>query len=433
MYLRAGVSLSRRPVSSSAVRREAMALGLAVALLLLAAAPIARGDFEGSVPDATAFTTQRKLVRFSNGTLALAYVIQANGTNRVQVAESADGTVWTSLSPPSLLTPSADRPSMAVDSQDTLHLAWTANGTGDRQVWYASYSQGHWSAPLQVSETAGYSGFPSIAVDSLDRVHVAWYGFDGTYYQIYYRMKDASGWGSQIAVTAQAIDATNPALAIDGQDHVHIVWYRINTKGTSFEVSYAYLVGTNATLKTLSGPTESAFDPTIAIDSAGNLHVAWVSYAGNTSRIAYTAETLSGWTTPVAVTPSPIAASHPSLALDAAGGLYLFFQTGDGQIDEERQVNGTWAAPVTVSSGAQNTYPSTRWSYYPVRSPAGGPTVDVVWTQAVAGGYTVRFATESGGSAPPGGDSLPWPIVGLAVVLVAAIVVGVLVRRRFRR
>ncbi len=416
------------------MRRELLALGLVVAFLLLAAAPAVRGDLEGSVPDATAFTTQRKLVRFSNGTLALAFVIQVNGTNRVQVAWSADGATWTSLNPPSLQTPSADRPSLAVDSQDTLHLAWTANGTGNRQVWYASYARGTWTPPLQISETAGYSGFPSIAVDSQDRVHVAWYGFDGTFYQIYYRMKDASGWGPQIDVTGQAVDATNPALALDGQDHVHIVWYRINSKGTSFEVSYALLQGTNATLTTLSGPTEDAFDPTLVVDPSDHVDVAWTSLVANASRIVFTSQTSVGWSTPASITPDPITASHPSLAVDAAGRLYLFFQGNDSQVHEEQFANGTWSAPETLSGGGQNTYPSARWSSYPLRPPAGNPTVDVVWTQAITGGYAVRFATQAASPGPTPPAPIPWFAILVAVGLVAAIAVVVLLYRlRLRR
>ncbi len=433
--VRAGASLSSPSELGRVVRRELVALALVASMVLLMAAPLVRGDLEGSVPDATAFTTQRKLVRLSNGTLALAFVIQVNGSNRVQVAESADGVVWTSLDPPSLQTPSADRPSLAVDSRDTLHLAWTANGTGDRQVWYASYAQGVWSAPLQISETVGYSGFPSIAVDSRDRVHVAWYGYDGTYYQIYYRMKDASGWGPQIAVTAQALDATNPALALDGSDRIHIVWYHLNTRGTEFQVSYASLANGNVTLQTLSSPSEVAFDPTLAVGPSNTVYVAWTSAATNSSRsrIAFVQESNGVWSSPVTITPSAVNASHPSLAVDPAGNVYLFYESGDAQIHEEQQTNGTWSPPVQISSGSSNTYPSARWSYYPARAPAGNATVDVVWTQAVSGGFVVRFASEPARTPPPAPAAIPWIDVGLAVVLVAVIAGGYFIRRRARR
>ncbi len=408
------------------------AILLVASFLVLAAAPAIHGDLEGSVPEATAFTTQRKLVRFSNGTLALSYVIQVNGSNRVQVAESPDGAAWTSLNPPSLQTPSADRPSLAVDSRDTLHIAYTANGTGERQVWYASYARGQWSAPLQISQTQGYSGFPSIAVDSQDRVHVAWYGFDGQYYQIYYRMKDAAGWGPQVAVTAAAVDATNPALVLDGADRVHVAWYRVNSRGTGFEISYALLVGGIATLDTISGPTEDAFDPTLVVDQAGQIHVAWTSLVGNASRIAYVVDSLAGWSPSTVVTPNSVSASHPSLTLDGAGHLYLFYQGGDGIIYEERHVNGTWGAPEALTQGGQNTYPSARWSYYPLRAPAGEPTVDLVWTQAVLGGYSVRFASQPGDAPPAMPNGLPWTDFVLLGGVAAVVALAVVYRARRR-
>lgn len=417
-----------------AVRTAAVAIVFVALLLLVALAPAVHGDLEGSAPEATAYTTQRKLVRFSNGTLALAFVIQVNGTNRVQVAESSDGSVWTSLDPPSLRIPSADRPALAVDSRDALHLAWTANGTGDRQVWYASYADGAWSAAVQVSQTTGYSGFPSIAVDSRDGVHVAWYGFDGLYYQIYYRMRGATGWGPQIAVTAQSVDATNPALALDGINGIHIVWYRVDSQGTGFEVSYASLVGANATLQTLSSRTEDAFDPTMVVDRGGQVYVAWTSLFGNASRIAYTVESSLGWSAPVRITPASMSASHASLAIDDSGTVYAFFQATDGQIYEVFQANGTWSPPRPFTQGGNNSYPSARWSFYPVRVSSAGSRVDVVWTEDTGVGYAVRFASQSGFPATSTPDGPRWSdyAVLFALLLAVAIVFVVRARRRHR-
>lgn len=376
------------------VRVALAAAVLSLAIVVLAAAPFVRGDVEGSVPEATAFTTQRKLVRFSDGSLALAYVVQVNGTNRVQVARSPDGGAWAPLNPPGLDGPTADRPALAVDSRDRLHLAWTANATTSRQVFYASYEGSRWSAAEKVSETQGYSGFPSIAVDSRDRIHIAWYGFDGTYYQVYYRMRTSTGWGPQVAVTAESLDATNPALAVDGADVVHIVWYHINSRGTGFQVSYAELAGGSISIETISA-SEDALDPTMVVDRTGRVLVAWTTF-GAAARIAYTEKEGGAWSSPVAATPAAISASHPSLTLDGAGNPYLFYQAADGPIYLQRRENATWSAPQPLSQGGNNTYPSARWSYYPLRAPAGPATVDVVWTQATASGYTVRFASVEG-------------------------------------
>ncbi len=380
------------------MRIAILAALLACAILVLSLAPSVRADVEGSVPEATAFTTQRKLVRFSDGSLALAYVVQVNGKNRVQVARSADGVAWTPLNPPSLDGPTADRPALAVDSHDVLHLAWTANDTNSRQVFYAAYAIGRWSVAEKVSETQGYSGFPSLAVDSRDRVHVAWYGFDGTYYQVYYRMRAATGWGPQVNVTALSLDATNPALAVDAGDVVHIVWYHVNSRGTGFQVSYAEVDGASISIDTISAG-EDAFDPTMVIDHEGRVLVAWTA-SGVTSHISYVEKENGTWSSPADVSPSTPAASHASLASDGAGTLYLFYQGADGIIYLQHRMNATWDAPQGVSPKGNSSYPSARWSYYPLRAPAGAPTVDIVWTEATGTGYAVRFASFEGAAAP---------------------------------
>ncbi len=402
----------------------ALAALLLTAVILL---PSVRADVEGSVPEATAFTTQRKLVRFSDGAMALAYVVQVNGTNRVQVARSADGVAWTPLDPPSLSGPTADRPALAVDSRDVLHLAWTANETSSRQVFYASYTGGRWSAAEKVSETQGYSGFPSIAIDSRDQVHIAWYGFDGTHYQVYYRTRTSTGWGPQIDVTGASLDATNPALALDGAGVVHIVWYHINARGTGFQVSYAQLASGQIAIDTISA-TQDALDPTMVVDREGRVLVAWTSF-GAVSRIAMAVKEAGVWSGPAATTGPALNASHPSLALDGAGNLYLFFQGGDGRVYVQREANGTWAAPQSLTRGGNNSYPSARWSYYPLRPPAGPTTVDVVWTEATATGNAVRFASVAGTGAPenPVEGLTPtdvWFFGGLLAALAGLILMG---------
>jgi len=59
--------------------------------------------------------------------------------------------------------------------------------------------------------------------------------------------------------------------------------------------------------------------------------------------------------------------------------------------------------------------------------------VDLVWTQAVPGGYAVRFSSQPGGAAPATPDTFPWIDVAFGAVLVAVLVVGVIVRRHVRR
>jgi hypothetical protein len=413
--------------------RGKIAVAAWVALFLVTLClPMVRGDGSGVVSEATAFTTQRKLVRFSDGILALAYVVQVDGTNRVQVARSANGLQWSPLDPPSLGGPTADRPALAVDSRDALHLAWTANDTYGRQVFYSSYANGGWSSAERVSDTPRYSGFPSIAIDSRDRVHIAWYGFDGTYYQVYYRVRTPTGWAPQVAVTAESVDATNPALAVDGSDGLHVVWYHLDGRGTGFQVSYARPSSGPIAVETISG-AQDAVDPTMVVDRSGRVLVAWTS-SGIPSHIATAKRERSVWSEPLIATPPNFGASHPSLALDDAQNPFLFLQGDDGQIYVERETNGTWLAPVLVTTRNGNSFPSARWSYYPLRPPAGRTTVDVVWTESTASGNTVRFASVNGTAAPETPhDSAVVSDLWFFGGLLAAVAGIVLLRRRRRR
>ena len=73
-------------------------------------------------------------------------------------------------------------PSIAVDSSDYIHVVWDSLATGYTdyyQIWYAKYTTS-WVTPVRISTYDGMDGYdqyePSIAVDSNDYLHVVWHG-----------------------------------------------------------------------------------------------------------------------------------------------------------------------------------------------------------------------------------------------------------------
>jgi len=73
-------------------------------------------------------------------------------------------------------------PCIAVDSNDNLHVVWNGGAIGYTsyiQIWYAKYD-GIWHTPVRISTYTGMENYnqyrPSIAVDSNDNLHVVWYG-----------------------------------------------------------------------------------------------------------------------------------------------------------------------------------------------------------------------------------------------------------------
>jgi len=393
-------------------------------LVLLVATPATAGP-EPPSPFATAYNTQRKLVR-SGDTLYASVTAEVGGTLMVRVLSTADGTTWTALPLPSATGLASDRSALAVDVRGWLHLVWTELEVDGGQVFHASFGGGSWTTPEQLSNSPGYAGFPSLAVDAQDRVHVAWYGFDGAFYQIYYRRLDTIGWTPETPLTHESVDATNPALALARDGRVHIAWFRQNRQGTQNEVAYLRLSGDVVEdTRTVSPAGTDAVDPSLVVDASGTVRIAWSALAGG-ERIQTMTWSAGAWSAPEFASPTGTGARHPSLALTDGGGVRLVWEGADGQIYAQSRSAGGWSSPSPLSAGGVNRYPSTRWAqHHEAVCPAG---IDVVWTHEEGGARSLAHAILPGDACGASGGINPIA-VGVVGSLVLAAVAVALVRR----
>jgi hypothetical protein len=96
-------------------------------------------------------------------------------------------------------------PSIAVDSNNYLHVVW--EGVYDRnlrvnQIWYMNYTTS-WSTPIKISYVPLMSSsdqeFPSIATDSNNRIHVLW--MSTREHVLYYSRYDpSSSWSTPVQI-----------------------------------------------------------------------------------------------------------------------------------------------------------------------------------------------------------------------------------------
>ena len=411
---------------------RAWALAFLVVLLLGLAGPavLSPPAAAGSEPPsvlATAYNTQRKLARTPDGTLYAAITVNASGDLAARVLWTHDGASWSALPPPPTSAGASDRTSLAVDSRGALHLVWTEVTGGSRQVVYARYEGGAWSPKVQLSSSPGYAGFPSVAIDAHDHVHVAWYATDGTYYQIYYRRLESAGWTPETPLTFTSVDATNPAIAVGPDGVVHIVWGRESSR-FFLEIAYLRLEGdTVVDTRPISTPDVDAFGPSLVVDSAGTVHVAW-----DAANRIQSVEASPGWSAPQSISPGGLAARNPSLALDASGRLYAVWEASDGRIYLQTR-DGGWSAPVPISAGGVNHYPNARWSQFdnPLCGPNAG--IDVVWTEDREGTLRLGYHRIDPAATCPGEAGWPWSVsVVFAIPAIVGATAYVLDRRRRR-
>lgn len=363
----------------------------AVLILLLAALPTqpASADYGPTVVSGTSSNSERKVTLAPDGTIYVTFTAPADNTTAVFVKRSTDGgATWSTL--PRLSSAEAFRSCVAVDSLSRLHVAWTEFVGLDRQVFYARWEGGpNWTAAERLSDTPGYSGFPSLAVDSQERVHLVWYGFDGTTYQVYYRYLDASGWHATVQATRGVQDANNPAIAVGPGDQVHVAFFTY-LRG---ELDVWYMRGGPAgwsLLQRVNPAGVPSGNPSVAVSVNGTPVIAYSS-GSNASLEVRLAEpdTKGNWSLNVPVSLLGEGGNNPSIVAGPGGEVAVFYETSAGEIRYRLREGSEWKPPNTVATAGAARFASAAWANFP--APAYPADVSVVWTEDVGSQYRLGF------------------------------------------
>ena len=118
-------------------------------------------------------------------------------------------------------------------SDGALHAVWTIYSTKYKVYYGKSTDEGVNWATTQLSEDEYQNYFPSIAVDSNDYLHVAWYGRHAgstSYYQIRY-IKYTTSWGS----------IENLTSASGSQLHSVLIWAKHGPTPPAPTAGYAFI------------------------------------------------------------------------------------------------------------------------------------------------------------------------------------------------
>ncbi len=377
----------------------------------------------GVSPNATAFSSQRKLVRDSNGDLFVAYLKPVENLSEVFLSESTDnGGSWHEVGRISEGKFESVRASITIDSKDRLYIFWTKFIGEYGQIFLRVYEKGVLSEERKLTSGEAYSGYPSGTFDSNGHLHLVWYGFDGTAYQVFYTSYDGTSWSNPIKLSQGYPDSVNPTVAVDSSNNVHVAWFKSN--GRNYQINYIRWTGTWNKQVVLSPPLTDAFNPSMAIDSKGRIYVVWDEGQGPLTQIYYSVFSGSVWSEQVALTSGP-SAQNPSIAVDTQNNVYVFYEKSDGQI-YLRQYDRSWSPEQRLTTSGENTYPSARWSFNNNPFIGLGGRIDFVWTSKEDGLLSVKYAwlsinqSQTVTSVLPVGSAFE---TGLAVATVATVAV----------
>ncbi len=260
----------------------------------------------------------------------------------------------------------ADRPSLAIDSQNQLHVSWGDNriSMNNYEIFYKMINDGNWIADERVTNVWGKSKNPSLVVDSTDTLHLVWEDDREGNKELYYQTKSYSGqWNEAERLTDAEKDSILPIIIADSQDNLHVVW--IDQRNGDWEVFYKTRTGTTWSPDQQLTKGNFARSLTATVDVFDNLHIVFYEVRSGQHALNYLIKSPVGWSTvrPI-VQEQSTKMRNPSIITDLTGNLYLTWcDERDGSEKSEIYFKSGFPHLITVS--------------VPVITPNGSNAIDI--------------------------------------------------------
>ncbi|MBS4016396.1 MAG: hypothetical protein KGZ86_08200 [Candidatus Latescibacteria bacterium] len=295
----------------------------------------------------------------------------------------------------------SERPSIAVDSRNTVHLVWNDDTPGNEEIFYAMKSaNGSWSEPVQVTYNIGASRSPYITIDRTDKIHLAWqqvvYQGNFSYWKIFYTWRNIGDtWATPETISVYGA-SNRPILAVDDELGLHLFWreafapdqclyhYAHKANGGQWQIQYLFTKqiasyemivddengvhvvldpymeiyyiekrpdGTWAdTMRISYSPVndwQTSDRPSIAVSSDGSIHVVWAEGDTALSGVAYRRKTIQGgWGQIEPLYKGKVSFSEPKICIGNSDRIHLIWMMVD--INYGINSNGVWQEPRTL-------------------------------------------------------------------------------------
>jgi hypothetical protein len=317
------------------------------------------------------------------------------GNNEVYYRRSTNGgTSWGSVKRLTWNSGNSQGVSIAVDAGDAIHVVWYDATPGRFQVYYRKSPDTGitWGATRQLADTTGVSYTPAIAADPDGTLHIVWSDNTPGNKEIYH-MRSLNGgatWSAAKRLTwtsgesaYSAMDATNGVHVVWGDDTPgnHEIYYRRTTDGGI----------TWGAVKRLTWTSDPAFYPAVAVDSGSAIHVTWSESPGALSEILYKRSTNGGvtWNAVKRLTWTSGYSRGPAVAVDANDDVHIVWDDdtpGNKEVYYRQSPAGgtTWGAVkrLTWTAGDSSSAAMAVDSSH---------TIHIVWHDDTPGNFEIYY------------------------------------------
>ena len=163
----------------------------------------------------------------SNNHVHVVWYDDAPGNFEIFYKRSTDGGATWSARRLTYNTGSSDQPSIAVDSNNYLHVVWRDYSPGSEEILYKKSTDGgaSWTT-RRLTYNSGYSTVPAICADSNNHIHVVWHDYTPGNYEVFYKTSTDGGtsWASQRLTWNSGLSIW-PDIAADSSNHIYVLWH----------------------------------------------------------------------------------------------------------------------------------------------------------------------------------------------------------------
>jgi hypothetical protein len=300
-------------------------------------------------------------------------------------------------------------PSIAVDEEGDIHVAWNDKVPGGDRGRYSIYdiyfsrssdNGDHWTQALNISNNEQVSLVPAIAVGNFGNICAAW--ISGYYlgHDLFFRDSNdnGAGWGQVIKISNMPGDSLAPVIAIDSSGHLYVAWANYDYNLFHYDIYFSYSTDNGATWSqevNISNNPVNSTNPTAAVDNTGNIYVAWMDdHAENWKEDIYFSRSIDNginWTPALNLSNTPERSRMPAAAVDSAGNIDVVWMEDPSDNYEEEIYftrstdNGTnWTPMLNLSDNPGE-------SRFPAIAVDSVGNINVVWEDSTPGNPEIYF------------------------------------------
>jgi PKD repeat protein len=232
-------------------------------------------------------------------------------------------------------------PSLVVDSRGRLHFVWTA--LEDQELWYARTApDGDIEiGPLRLTEADGDSAESSLWRDRRDHLHLVWFdGRDGAT-SLYYMQLDEAG--VKVVPDTRLVEVLSEqesAIAMDSSGDLHIAWNGPAPPSQlqwNYELHYTKVSSRGEVLvrdRLVATSRGTLGFPDMALDLRDHVHLVWPTGVGFRETVMYAEMDTSGRTVvePIEASSGTLTGARDvAIAVDGNDRLHLVWSEGPTQ------------------------------------------------------------------------------------------------------